>query len=110
MEYNKPWIFFELIPFVGLGIIGVSQTQFVSHVFGWIQTNRYGFAGLHRDNIHQGEHLLVPLPEVLQAGSVPSDGGAGGDPSDRDHRLSKSIHQNEHQPVDLLAIQPVRHI
>lgn len=24
VEYNKPWIFFELIPFVGLGIIGVS--------------------------------------------------------------------------------------
>lgn len=23
VEYNKPWIFFELIPFVGLGIIGV---------------------------------------------------------------------------------------
>lgn len=25
VEYNKPWIFFELIPFVGLGIIGVSD-------------------------------------------------------------------------------------
>lgn len=24
VEYNKPWIFFELVPFVGLGIIGVS--------------------------------------------------------------------------------------
>lgn len=24
VEYNKPWIFFELIPFVMLGIIGVS--------------------------------------------------------------------------------------
>lgn len=24
VEYNKPWIFFELIPFLGLGIIGVS--------------------------------------------------------------------------------------
>lgn len=23
VEYNKPWIFFELIPFVMLGIIGV---------------------------------------------------------------------------------------
>lgn len=25
VEYNKPWIFFELIPFVILGIIGVSK-------------------------------------------------------------------------------------
>lgn len=25
VEYNKPWIFFELIPFVMLGIIGVSS-------------------------------------------------------------------------------------
>jgi hypothetical protein len=24
VEYNKPWIFFELVPFVALGIIGVS--------------------------------------------------------------------------------------
>lgn len=24
VEYNKPWIFFELIPFVMLGIMGVS--------------------------------------------------------------------------------------
>jgi chloride channel 3/4/5 len=23
VEYSKPWIFFELVPFVGLGIIGV---------------------------------------------------------------------------------------
>lgn len=25
VEYNKPWIFFELVPFVGLGIMGVSR-------------------------------------------------------------------------------------
>lgn len=25
VEYNKPWIFFELIPFIGLGILGVSS-------------------------------------------------------------------------------------
>lgn len=24
VEYSKPWIFFELVPFVGLGIMGVS--------------------------------------------------------------------------------------
>jgi chloride channel 3/4/5 len=27
VEYNKPWIFFELIPFIGLGIIGVSLVR-----------------------------------------------------------------------------------
>lgn len=29
VEYNKPWIFFELIPFVALGIIGVSILVFI---------------------------------------------------------------------------------
>lgn len=28
VEYNKPWIFFELIPFIGLGIIGVCPCMF----------------------------------------------------------------------------------
>lgn len=27
VEYNKPWIFFELVPFVGLGIIGVCSIE-----------------------------------------------------------------------------------
>lgn len=29
VEYNKPWIFFELVPFVGLGIMGVSTDNIV---------------------------------------------------------------------------------
>jgi hypothetical protein len=29
VEYNKPWIFFELVPFVGLGIMGVSVHNFL---------------------------------------------------------------------------------
>jgi len=29
VEYNKPWIFFELVPFVGLGIMGVSLHNFI---------------------------------------------------------------------------------
>jgi chloride channel 3/4/5 len=29
VEYNKPWIFFELIPFVALGIMGVSINDLI---------------------------------------------------------------------------------
>jgi chloride channel 3/4/5 len=29
VEYNKPWIFFELVPFIGLGIMGVSLHNFI---------------------------------------------------------------------------------
>jgi hypothetical protein len=29
VEYNKPWIFFELVPFIGLGIMGVSVHNFI---------------------------------------------------------------------------------
>jgi chloride channel 3/4/5 len=29
VEYNKPWIFFELVPFIGLGIMGVSVHYFI---------------------------------------------------------------------------------
>jgi len=36
VEYNKPWIFFELVPFVGLGIMGVSVHNFIwSYVTVW---------------------------------------------------------------------------
>lgn len=41
MEYNKPWIFIELIPFIGLGIIGVSKMcHFIRSVLGGVR-NRY---------------------------------------------------------------------
>jgi len=29
VEYNKPWIFFELVPFIGLGVMGVSLHNFI---------------------------------------------------------------------------------
>lgn len=30
VEYNKPWIFYELIPFTALGILGVSLLLVIS--------------------------------------------------------------------------------
>ncbi|XP_067003599.1 H(+)/Cl(-) exchange transporter 5 isoform X8 [Anabrus simplex] len=36
VEYNKPWIFFELVPFIGLGIIGgVIATLFIKANLYW---------------------------------------------------------------------------
>jgi len=36
VEYNKPWIFFELVPFIGLGIMGVSVHNFIwSYITVW---------------------------------------------------------------------------
>lgn len=49
VEYNKPWNFFELIPFVGLGIIGVSK--FDSPLF----------ALLYRRNILGNEKFFLCL-------------------------------------------------
>lgn len=45
------------------------------------------YTGLHSYDLHKGEHLLVSLPQVLEAGPVPGDGSAGGDPGDGRHRL-----------------------
>lgn len=36
VEYNKPWIFFELVPFIGLGIIGgIIATLFIKANLYW---------------------------------------------------------------------------
>ena len=62
VEYNKPWLFFELVPFVGLGIIGVS------HRFGFargpenVMGNAVFGAGLRGRHLHPRQLVLVPLP------------------------------------------------
>lgn len=33
VEYHRPWMFFELIPFIGLGIIGVINLKFTFMFF-----------------------------------------------------------------------------
>lgn len=52
----------------------------------------------------------MPIPQVLQAGPVPGDRGAGGDPGDRHHSLPEPVHTYEHQSADIPTVQPVRHL
>lgn len=33
VEYNKPWIFYELIPFTALGILGVRRRSVLSRYY-----------------------------------------------------------------------------
>ncbi|XP_039763697.1 H(+)/Cl(-) exchange transporter 5 isoform X2 [Pararge aegeria] len=46
VEYNKPWIFFELIPFVGLGIIGgVIAAIFIKANIYWCRYRKFSKLG-----------------------------------------------------------------
>ncbi|XP_069701038.1 H(+)/Cl(-) exchange transporter 5 isoform X3 [Periplaneta americana] len=46
VEYNKPWIFFELVPFVGLGIIGgVVATLFIKANLYWCRYRKVSKLG-----------------------------------------------------------------
>ncbi|CAH0716679.1 unnamed protein product, partial [Brenthis ino] len=46
VEYNKPWIFFELIPFLGLGIIGgCIATIFIKANIYWCRYRKYSKLG-----------------------------------------------------------------
>ncbi|EFA00320.2 H(+)/Cl(-) exchange transporter 3-like Protein [Tribolium castaneum] len=46
VEYNKPWIFFELIPFIGLGIIGgIIATIFIKANLYWCRYRKYSKLG-----------------------------------------------------------------
>ncbi|XP_014364738.2 H(+)/Cl(-) exchange transporter 5 isoform X1 [Papilio machaon] len=46
VEYNKPWIFFELVPFVGLGIIGgCIATVFIKANIYWCRYRKHSKLG-----------------------------------------------------------------
>ncbi|XP_060519673.1 H(+)/Cl(-) exchange transporter 5 isoform X2 [Cylas formicarius] len=46
VEYNKPWIFFELIPFIGLGIIGgIIATIFIKGNLYWCRYRKFSKLG-----------------------------------------------------------------
>ncbi|XP_049819750.1 H(+)/Cl(-) exchange transporter 5 isoform X2 [Aethina tumida] len=46
VEYNKPWIFYELIPFIGLGIIGgVIATIFIKANLYWCRYRKFSKLG-----------------------------------------------------------------
>ncbi|KAJ9585744.1 hypothetical protein L9F63_002439, partial [Diploptera punctata] len=46
VEYNKPWIFFELVPFVGLGIIGgIVATLFIKANLYWCRYRKVSKLG-----------------------------------------------------------------
>lgn len=46
MEYNKPWIFFELVPFVALGIMGgIVGTIFIKGNLYWCRFRKFSKLG-----------------------------------------------------------------
>lgn len=67
VEYNKPWIFFELIPFVMLGIIGVSLFfyKFFSTIKNVALNSAFSFLfpliGRDRYFVYQSKFVLVSL-------------------------------------------------
>ncbi|KAK9746527.1 CBS domain [Popillia japonica] len=64
VEYNKPWIFFELIPFIGLGIIGgVIATIFIKANLKWCRYRKYSKLGQYPVT----EVLLVTVITALIA-------------------------------------------
>lgn len=64
VEYNKPWIFFELVPFIGLGIIGVIIFSSWSNKLNFIDSFLFSYLGYHRNTIHQSQPMVVPFQEV----------------------------------------------
>lgn len=58
VEYHRPWMFFELIPFIGLGIIGVIK-NYLFHYSSLITVIYYSslidllYLGCYCHNFHQ---------------------------------------------------------
>lgn len=65
-------------------------------------------AGCDSRAVHQGELVLVPLPQGLQAWPVPGNGGVGSDRHHSRRRLPQPFHSHVHQPAHLPAVQSVR--
>ncbi|XP_077302121.1 chloride channel protein 3 isoform X2 [Arctopsyche grandis] len=62
VEYNKPWIFFELVPFVGLGIIGgCIAAIFIKANIYWCRYRKYSKLGQYPVT----EVLVVTLVSAL---------------------------------------------
>jgi chloride channel 3/4/5 len=51
VEYNKPWIFFELVPFIGLGIMGVSIYNFIQLFVTERDIQMFHYVKLHQFSI-----------------------------------------------------------
>ncbi|XP_048488458.1 H(+)/Cl(-) exchange transporter 5 isoform X3 [Plutella xylostella] len=64
VEYNKPWIFFELLPFVGLGIIGgFIATIFIKANIYWCRYRKFSKLGQYPVT----EVLVVTLVTAIVA-------------------------------------------
>lgn len=59
VEYSKPWIFFELVPFVGLGIMGVSFLYY--SYSGWMFFDIF-VLGCGWNDFHKRQSDVVPVP------------------------------------------------
>jgi hypothetical protein len=51
VEYNKPWIFFELVPFIGLGIMGVSIYNLIQLLVAGRDIQMFSYVKLHQFSI-----------------------------------------------------------
>lgn len=60
VEYSKPWIFFELVPFVGLGIMGVSLRWLYLYCLNVFEFMVF-VAGCCWHDIHKRQFDVVPL-------------------------------------------------
>jgi len=65
VEYNKPWIFFELIPFIALGVIGVGYDPVILN-----KPINETISGSDRHHIHQSQLVLVPVQEIFETGPI----------------------------------------
>lgn len=99
VEYNKPWIFFELIPFIGLGIIGVS---FDSKIFR--PHLKAMFLGGDSYHIYQGKLVVVSLQKILQTGPVPCNRSFSCNRLNSNYSISQSLYQDEHKSTNIFTL------
>lgn len=106
VEYHKPWIFFELVPFVALGIMGVSIRQTIT--IDRFQIKSFSLSlGRRWHAFHKRKFVLVPFPQIQQTWPIPSYRSNGCDTDYSSYLLSKSIHPIEYESIDFVAVQPV---
>lgn len=98
VEYNKPWIFYELIPFTILGILGVNFDRDLAIIFPQLHVFpllAFVVIGAHRNAFYPCQRMVVSLPEELPFRSIPCDRGADRRPYQWGYRISKPLHSDE---------------
>lgn len=76
----------------------------------YAQYNCIFFVGSNSNDIHKSELILVQISQILKAGPVPRYRSPRCDRDYGHNRVPEPVHENEHEPADLPAVQPVRHL